>query len=514
MEINLISIIVAICGFLVMLISLYAWQKGLISGARQFSVFMLFLSIYVVGYSMELSCVNLSCMVFWSKIQYIGIMFFPTTFLIFVIFYNQNDKWMNIRKMLLLFFIPLVVIFIKIGDESLHLIYASTSVDNSGLIPMLRFEKGPLYYFIVVYNLMAISIGMILILHKRQNASTIYREQTNVILIAALVIYIIYFLYLIGVPVIPSLPNLDLNPFSYMLWGIAIGVSILRYRLFNLAPIARDVLLEMLSDGVVVLDSHLRIVDANPEAFHIFGWKKLPTGEFANELLNDWIDPTYINNIGISSRIKKEVFKNQSNRHYELTISPLGDRFNHKIGYLLLIHDITERKMVENQLQELSLVDELTGLNNRRGFQVLASQLINMVNRMELNAVMFYLDMDNLKLINDTLGHAAGDQALKDVASILRKTFRASDIIARFGGDEFVVLAIESVGNSRDTITERLRNTLKEYNTKNIHGYELSFSVGTALYKSDDPLEMDVLLEMADSSMYEEKLAKRAGGKS
>src|SRR5437588_1422229 len=109
--------------------------------------------------------------------------------------------------------------------------------------------------------------------------------------------------------------------------------------------------------------------------------------------------------------------------------------------FIFQIQDITERKRAEAALQSLSLVDELTGLYNRRGFLAVTEQHLAAIRRNKKMPVILYADLDGLKVINDSLGHHEGDRALVKAAEIFRETFRSSDIIARIGGDEFVVLA-------------------------------------------------------------------------
>ena len=121
-----------------------------------------------------------------------------------------------------------------------------------------------------------------------------------------------------------------------------------------------------------------------------------------------------------------------------------------------VVADITERKWAEEKLRELSLIDDLTGLYNRRGFLTLASQQLKIAHRLKQGLALFYLDLDRMKWINDTLGHREGDRALIDTASILRNTFRASDIVARIGGDEFIGLSIETSEMNGKMIMDRL----------------------------------------------------------
>jgi len=170
-----------------------------------------------------------------------------------------------------------------------------------------------------------------------------------------------------------------------------------------------------------------------------------------------------------------------------------------------IARDITARKKGEEELRALSLVDELTHLYNRRGFFTLGEQQLKIAHRMKKEMLLLFADVDHLKWINDNLGHPEGDLALMDTASILRETFRDSDIIARFGGDEFVVLAIETPEVSHELLTTRLQENLKTHNTRKNSLYTLSLSMGVARYTPENPMTFQELLAQADAAMYTHK---------
>jgi diguanylate cyclase (GGDEF)-like protein len=509
MKFNSIALFVLLCGLMTAAIAFYAYRRRFTLGAKIFSLFMVSMSIYILGYAMELASLNVNTMLFWSKIEYIGILFFPSTYLIFCIEYTGGERWLTRRNFVLLLLVPSLLMLVKFLDDQLHWIYASATVDISGLIPLLAFQKGPLYMFVTGYNLMVVTIANYLLVQKWRFASSLYRGQTTILLVAGLFVYFVYGLYQTGIPLIPGLKQLDLNPFVYTLWGLAIGLSIFRYRLFDLAPIARDVLIEKLNDGVIVLDNRFRVVDANPQAVKIFGWTRLPVGQPAEDAMANWINLAVINAVDDTLKIETSPGLGGEESYFETVITLLKDKFGKRLGCLIVVHDITERKKVEKELHELSLMDELTGLTNRRGFKMLAGQLLSMTGRMKTNAVLVYLDLDRLKWINDHLGHAQGDQALKDTSAILKTTFRTSDIVARVGGDEFVVLALETVDNSGEIMLTRLQEQLELHNAQTGRSYELSFSVGLARSEWQKPISLDDLLAEADKVMYENKQAKK-----
>lgn len=156
-------------------------------------------------------------------------------------------------------------------------------------------------------------------------------------------------------------------------------------------------------------------------------------------------------------------------------------------------------------LKSLSLVDELTQLNNRRGFFEFARQTLKIAKRERYSMGLFFMDLNGLKQINDTLGHLAGDQALRDAADVLRQTFRDSDILARIGGDEFVALA--HVVRDTNALRQRLREHLADFNAKNDKAYTLDISIGTTVVNVTKDDDIEAIIARADAAMYEEKRA-------
>lgn len=163
---------------------------------------------------------------------------------------------------------------------------------------------------------------------------------------------------------------------------------------------------------------------------------------------------------------------------------------------------------LQERLRSMSVTDELTGLYNRRGFFTLAEQELKLASRLKKGVYLFYVDIDNLKEINDRLGHLEGDMMLLETANILRGTFRQSDTIARIGGDEFVIILNGAKKSDAEIVASRLQKNLDDFNEKVKHSHQLLMSVGVAFYNPENPASIDELLSQADKSMYEQKRYK------
>ena len=166
------------------------------------------------------------------------------------------------------------------------------------------------------------------------------------------------------------------------------------------------------------------------------------------------------------------------------------------------------RHRAHSHLRSLSLMDELTGLYNRRGFVSLAEQRLKLTSRQHVRSTLIFIDVDNLKYINDTFGHREGDAALREIAELLRECFRESDILGRLGGDEFCVLLSQSSPAGDLLIRKRLGRLIDKSNERSRRAYALSVSVGAV--DISEPCELEDQISRADALMYEHKRAKQA----
>ena len=169
-----------------------------------------------------------------------------------------------------------------------------------------------------------------------------------------------------------------------------------------------------------------------------------------------------------------------------------------------------ERQRVQLQKLSLSLIDDLTGLNNRRGFLALAEYQVKVARRTGKSFLLAFVDLDGMKQINDTFGHQEGNRALVDAAKVLKDSFRQSDVLARLGGDEFAILIAEADGTSIYTVVQRVQQKLLSCNADPGRQYDLSFSIGIVADDATQQSDLEQLLSQADALMYEHKRSKRA----
>ncbi len=247
------------------------------------------------------------------------------------------------------------------------------------------------------------------------------------------------------------------------------------------------------ADGMIVVDQGGKICFVNPAAEQLLGRR-------AHQLVGSAFD------FAISAGELPELHLTRPpDEKVVVQMRVVPTKWQGQPALLASLRDITELANLREELRALSLVDELTGLYNRRGFMTLGEQLIKTAHRMGRALRLFFMDLDELKLINDGLGHREGDRAILATAQVLRATFRESDILARVGGDEFVALIMEPDEEIEEALLTRLEDNLRAHRLKENLLFSLSLSTGAAQYDPAEPRSLDELIYGADVQMYENK---------
>ena len=283
-------------------------------------------------------------------------------------------------------------------------------------------------------------------------------------------------------------------------------------------------ILNAVGEGIFGLDTKGRITFANPAALALLDYEHYELvgsslqeivhacKQEADEECSEQACPICAASQDGIMRKGTETFwrKNGASFPVRYTSNPIVEDYE-ILGTVVAFADITERRKMEEKLRESAMTDELTGLFNRRGFMTLADKLIKISVRDKNDLLLIYIDFDNMKWINDSLGHSVGDQALVEAATLLQDTFRLADIVARLGGDEFVILCTDNsaLGNE-ETILSRLSENIDKTNMQTTRQYPLSLSVGVGRYEHQAPCSIDELLRRADRAMYKHKEEKKA----
>jgi len=277
-------------------------------------------------------------------------------------------------------------------------------------------------------------------------------------------------------------------------------------------------ILENIEDGYYEVDLNGKFTFFNDSACRIFGYSQEEMMGMNNRQYTDdknlkkafsAFNGVYKTGVPTKEFAWQIIRKDGTKRFLESSISLQKNSSGKPIGFRGIARDITDRKRMEAEILALSITDQLTGLHNRRGFLSLAGQQLKLAERNKSGMLLFFVDLDGLKWINDTLGHEEGDKALIETATVFKETFRTSDIIARLGGDEYAALTVDITEAKSELFTARLQSLIDTQNNQKNRRYRLSISVGCSYYDSENPCSLDDLMAHADKLMYEQKQNKK-----
>lgn len=629
MQINWLGMILFIPATMSGLLALYALHRRRTPGAIPLAFLMLTLMLWSAAYALELFSRDLNLILFLGAVEYACISLAPILWLLLVLDFIGRHPWLTRRRLLALLGIPLVTQILYLTNDYHHWFHASRDLVNINNITILKLTYGPWHHVFVAYAYLLLAIGILLLIRHLRHTPPIVQHQTLTLLGGTIVPFVVNVVYLLGGR---PFGVLDSTPFAFTISGLVVTWGILRFRLLDLKPLARETLIEKLRDGILVLDENQRIVDLNPAAAKLLGVETNATigqaisavldgiqitapspGEIETQqeiqraattlqirilpLLNSLQQPIgrLVTLYDVTDQRRNEEALRESEEKYRLLVEhsydtiytltadgiftfvspawtrqlghpidqvvgksfkqfvhpddipkciefiqtvirtghrqtgieyriqhmngtwywhisnavPLKDASRTTIGLYGIAHDITDRKRLEAELQQQASTDELTGVFNRRHFLKLAQEELKRAIRLKHPLTIALIDIDHFKHINDTYGHAAGDQALLAFTKICKKNIREIDVFARFGGDEFALLLPEANCEQAREALERIRLLLTELQIPvNDHSISITLSAGISSLASEHE-SLDTLLGRTDQALYQAKQAGR-----
>ena len=431
---------------------------------------------------------------FWLDITYFGAVFVPPAFVSFAMQVTGLEDWVKRPFLLTLLLEPVLVLLLMWTDPWHGLFFAGKRALNSGMI----LDAGPVFWLNAIYSELLMLIGFILFTRRYFKTKGVYKKQLGLILIGSAVPWINTFLFLSGMH---PLTNVDLTPFMFSISAFAYAYAIVRYYLMDIIPIARDTLIEGMSDGVVVLDSQNRLIDINATVAEILNQSQHPIiGEPMEKVFTNWAN--LVETFHDVQNARAEVLV--EDRYLDMQISPLHDRRNNFIGRLVVWRDITDLKQIQHDLHELATHDSLTQAYNRRHFMDIAEKEYQRAVKTQSFFSLIMMDIDHFKNVNDTHGHQVGDEVIKKFSQICVDNVRPSDTFARFGGEEFILLLPGTSLSQAMETAERLQKALKDAFQDSGLRVPVTASFGVTAM-SDVHIAMDEIIQQADHALYTAK---------
>ncbi|MFC1934995.1 histidine kinase N-terminal 7TM domain-containing protein [Chloroflexota bacterium] len=373
----------AISAVLAAVLAFFFWRCRPKPGAAPIAWLMLAAVIISVGYILQYTSANLSTQIFATNIQYVGIMALPVLWVVFSIQYTGHSNWLTRRNLLLLSIIPFVTVVLVWTNGIDGLMYHGRHLDTSGPFAIITKTYGPWFWIAAANNYLLIAYGMLLLLQRLFRSPRLYRQQSITLLISIIVPLVWNVVYIFKWTV---LDQIDLTPSAFVISGLAMAWGLYRVRLFDIIPVARDIVIECMSNGVVVLDVQNRFIDLNRAAERIVGCTSSEAiGQAVADVLSE--QPNLVELFcGITDvaeeHVEVEVAEGETQYYYASDISLIHDRRGYLIGRLIILSDITEHKQAAGKLQkhydeENKLLTELeTEVNKRIEFtRVLVHEL-------------------------------------------------------------------------------------------------------------------------------------------
>jgi two-component system sensor histidine kinase/response regulator len=347
---NVVYALILVLGSAILIaLAVLAWRRRKVSGAIPFMVLTLAAAQWSLTYAGELTAGSMAAKMLWVKAEYVGIVSVSVAWLAFAMQYTGQGRWLSRRNVILLSIIPAITCLLAWSNELHHLIWAQIELDASSPFPLLDLTYGRWFPIHVGYSYLTLLIGTVLIVRSVLRSPRLYRGQAAVLLFGTLVPGLGTAIYLAR---ISPLPDLDLTPLLFMVAGLALGWGLFRFRLLDVVPVARGVIVESIGDGVIVLDEQARVLDLNPAASRLVGCTASEAfGRPAQEVLSEW-SKLVRDYIGVmEARAEIEVAVRGETHFFDLQISPLRGWHEQVIGRLVVLRDVTERKKAQEEMR-------------------------------------------------------------------------------------------------------------------------------------------------------------------
>jgi diguanylate cyclase (GGDEF)-like protein len=501
-----------------------AWGRSAQPQWRFFPFLMLGVAGWCLASGLEASFVPLAWRLFWAKLEYVGSGSAATLLLLFAARYSGRDRWLRGARQLVVWVLPAVSVGLAGTNEFHHLVWAGFSPGPAGTNSLI-YHHGAGYFAIVVWIYAYLLSACTLLVKSALRSPAGRRRQVAMILLAVAFPSTAGILYSLGYSLVPGL---NLVPVSFALTAVVLLVGMGLFRVLDLVPIARDVLVERMTDGVIVVDAHRRVVDANAAAARFLGMRSSLVGRDIGAAGEGWSELDLSCPSGEERHIEITLSR-EPLLHVDVRMTPLHEPGQRAAGCLIVMRNITTRYEAETSLQQANerlrddvrriealqteltdqaIRDSLTGLFNRRYLdEILPRELARAAREKSVVSVVM-IDIDHFKETNDRRGHREGDRLLSLFGTLLRERTRPGDVACRYGGEEFLlVLPGASLEIARDRM-EAIRNECSLRLRAEGFAQPPTLSAGVAAFPEHAGSD-DELLQAADEALYRAKAEGR-----
>ncbi len=347
LQINYLTLSLFVAAIIAGFTSLAAFVRGGRS-VKSFSIMMAGVTIWTAAYGMELHSNELEAMLMWLKIEYIGIALIPALWLTFCLQYTGYEKGMTLPAYMLLYLLPTATLLIVWTLEWHNWYYESYRVIESGGLSLLQLENGIWYNIHTAVFYAYLIWGVALLMMRYRFATPLFRKQIGMVILGLVLPWIANIAYLAG---FRPMQAIDITPFTFVVSGIIILIGLVRYRLFELVPFARDKIIEAMQQGVVILDADSKVLDHNPAFAKIF----VPDGESCigksvSDIFSEYEHLVEVINDHKFETVTINRLVSGKRNHFQVTVNVLHDQHKRLNGTFLIIQDITDRIAYESEM--------------------------------------------------------------------------------------------------------------------------------------------------------------------
>jgi diguanylate cyclase (GGDEF)-like protein len=521
-----ISAAIFIAFFVNVFVTYSSWQRRKTKGGVYFAFAMIAITFWTLSAALDYAAVPIPLKVFFAKLECLGYMCAVALFAAFTLSYaGYEDSLKKTWVSILLIGIPVTNILLAWTNELHGWVWTGFRVNESA-DNVLIFEHGPAFTWVALSGYVLLLIIFISLLRASLKGTDLARKQARLLLFALLALVASNLIYLFD---LLNIPGVDWSSITFSITGALFLFALYGSRFMDVVPVARNTMIERMVDGVLVLDAQGHLVDFNPAAQAIFGIRQDDLWMPFQSALARW--PEIVAFLENPARPEAtEITIGNPAKIFDLRLTSLKDNRNQVYGLLVAMREITLRRQAEDALQKANVQlkkqlneigelqvalreqanrDSLTKLYNRRFLVDALEREFLLAQRYSQPMSIVLIDIDHFKSINDTYGHSAGDECLVTLAQLMERHFRKSDIICRYGGEEFLIVLPDS---NIDLSTQRIEdfrqfvaNTTIQYGMQEMR---LTISSGIATFQVHGENSNEIIRK-ADRALYVSKQTGR-----
>ena len=489
-----------------------ALQRDALRRRPALPLLLLASAVYAIGYGLELGAQDVAWALHAVTLQYVAIASFPL--LVVLLAYDitrlrplgQRALWAVLAV------VGIGALALVAGNARHDLFHAAARIEPSGGLALLSFEPGPAYVtFQVVSALCLLGAGAALLVYGvRRDTPVPLRWQSLLTLGGVLAPWLAFLAFRVG----PWPVGLDVSPFAFAITGSLAYVAVTRYGLADVSPIARALVFDRMLDPVLVVDTHGRVVDINEAGAALLDALSLGPGRgrHLSEILgSDAVPAGLLNGIDPASTLVEGEPVRLAGRSFDVRLARVRLRRGTDLGSAVVLRDISDHVQLQDALTHLAHTDELTGIANRRHFIRLSERVLERAARDGSATSLAIVDLDRFKSVNDRHGHLIGDRLLRRVARAVAQRLRPTDLVGRFGGEEFAVCLPSTDAYEARGVAERIRAAVRSTTVAADDGESVGVTASVGVYTATGAAceRLETVLMRADEAQY---TAKRAGG--